>query len=81
MSDSTPSTLTLSKEQLTSLGTLAARAHDHSTRVREIEDNGLPWIEVNVLLTDMGDTPPLHTFWIDPRGTIHPRGGRKAARS
>lgn len=54
--------------ELESLLTLARRAHDGKVEIEPIEEDGLPWTKVEVLLTDMGDVPPLHTFRMNPRG-------------
>lgn len=52
---------------------LARRAHDGQVYVTEIhQGNGLRWIEVDVLLTDMGDVPPWQTFRLSPTGVLKP---------
>ena len=62
----------LTAGQLEQLLALARRAHDGSIQVEAVERDGLSWIRVDVLLTDMGDVPPLHTFFMDPRGKLRP---------
>lgn len=63
---------TITSAQLERLLPLAHRAHDGSLQVESVERNGLSWLRINVLLTDMGDKPPLHTFYMGPRGNIKP---------
>jgi hypothetical protein len=63
--------VTLTKQACEQLAALAQRAHDGTVTVREVQGtDGLEWIEVVVLLTDMGDTPPMHVFAMTPTGNL-----------
>lgn len=59
---------------LDALKGLAVRSHDGSVTVRQIDAGGLPWVEASVLLTDMGDVAPLHTFLVSPKGAVKDPG-------
>lgn len=75
MSEPLPSrqaSVELSVRQLEQALTLARRSHSGTATLEPTELNGLPWVAVSVLLTDMGDVPPLHTFYMDPRGVLRP---------
>lgn len=64
--------LALTQGQLERALTLAQRAHDGTVHLEEVERDGLPWVRIHVLLTDMGDVPPLHIFDMNPRGALRP---------
>ena len=66
--------LNLEGPQLDGLKRLADRSHDGSVTVREIIAGDLPWLEVSVLLPDMGDRSPLHTFLLSPKGVVKDPG-------
>lgn len=63
----------LNVPQLERLMGLARRDHNGSVSVEPLVIDGLDYIEVATLLTDMGDVPPLHTFLLTPRGTLRSR--------
>jgi hypothetical protein len=69
-----PEFVNITGGQLDQLKALATRAHDGTVTIRGVESGGLPWLEVSVLLTDMGDVAPLHTFLLSPRGSLKDAG-------
>lgn len=60
----------LTLAQLDGLKALAIRDHCGTVEVEPCRHDGLEYVEVSVLLTDMGDKPPLHTFLLTPRGVL-----------
>ncbi len=49
---------------------LARRSHDGSCEVAPFEKNGLDYVEIAVLLTDMGQAEPLNIFYVTPKGRL-----------
>ncbi len=62
--------LTITLAQLDQLKALAMRDHSGTVDVHRVERDGLEYLSVAVLLTDMSNEPPLHMFLLSPRGVL-----------